>query len=463
MVGFGTAAPTQIVPLPDPSFENGKDAPTGWQLSGGQGRWIRGNAAAGKRAVTVTGDGEDSNHWLSDALPLEPATLYRLTFQGRRVKGSGGTAVSGPPFCNRDLGPIPVSWPPVWTRFTSVFVTPADVQRFSPRLRFGQWHVEGEVAFDDVRLTRAEAVHEQGLGSGEQLDGHAYTFEAPFQTDESNACRPLLHHNCGFNTNRWTFGDRLDEVVYVHALDGRHHQTAHLEVNVVYHRGGTLVVEASRDGSKWTKLGMLDHQTGGRFAFPAAWFPAAELFVRLRAEGKTVNLQVGGYTFGSTVDGPPAERVGRTHVLGVVERSPHATVRVLDLGQASCGAENELTLQVENPRPEPFQSDVVIRSRGATRTTRAVRFEPGATTRRFPYALSSTGEVDFSLNLPGLGHKLEGTFQVPELLRTDYGALLPATNERAALWCASSGWRIARRRSAPTAASPRDPPGRGPE
>ncbi|MCX5685187.1 MAG: hypothetical protein NT049_16120, partial [Planctomycetota bacterium] len=102
----------QTVAVPNPSFEEGADSPTGWTLQGGQGRWLTGDAADGKKAVVATGKGksEGSSSWVSGPLPLAPSTVYRLRFQARSIGASGGTPVSGPAFCNRDLGQIPEKW-----------------------------------------------------------------------------------------------------------------------------------------------------------------------------------------------------------------------------------------------------------------------------------------------------------------------------------------------------------------
>ena len=82
--------------------------------------------------------------------------MYRLRFQARRLQGTGGTPVSGPVFCNRDLGSLGSDW----TAVDSFFVTPQQLSDDIARLRFGQWQVNGSVAFDDVRVERVIPVYQ---------------------------------------------------------------------------------------------------------------------------------------------------------------------------------------------------------------------------------------------------------------------------------------------------------------
>ena len=196
--------------MPNASFEEGAVAPAGWTLSGGTGRWLAGGAADGERAISVTGTGGDSNHWLSGPLALLPSTAYRVSFRARNVDGQGGTPVTGPAFCNRDLGGIPTEW----RRYTSVFFTPREIDAATARLRFGQWHVKGTVVFDQVDLVpvqpvycvasgssledtqRGERLGGMWLGEGERLAGNEYHFRAPFGSTSRNHSRPLARRVC---------------------------------------------------------------------------------------------------------------------------------------------------------------------------------------------------------------------------------------------------------------------------
>jgi hypothetical protein len=62
----------QVEPVPNPSFEQGTDAPDGWALSEGTGAWQAGGRT-GARCVSVTGTGEDSSYWMCDEYRLAPS------------------------------------------------------------------------------------------------------------------------------------------------------------------------------------------------------------------------------------------------------------------------------------------------------------------------------------------------------------------------------------------------------
>ncbi|MCH7735423.1 MAG: hypothetical protein IH961_09455, partial [Chloroflexi bacterium] len=143
------------VRIPNPSFETAAaeaDAPHGWRLSGDEGVWLEGDAADGQRAVAVAGTGQDASYWRTEALELKPHTTYRLTFEARRLRGQGGTPMTGPVFCNRDLGHISQTW----EEYSSIFLTPTRVDAEIAWLRFGQSHLAGAVAYDDVALVEVQ-------------------------------------------------------------------------------------------------------------------------------------------------------------------------------------------------------------------------------------------------------------------------------------------------------------------
>ncbi len=225
------------LPLVNPSFEQGASSPTGWTLSGGEGGRVTPGAHGG-RAIAVRGNGSDSAAWLSQPVSWKPSTVYRLRFQMRRLEGSGGSAVSGPTFCNRDLSVSGKTWREV----NSYFVSPRNPDRETSRIRLGQWHLKGAIAFDDVQIGRAIPVHrslgEMVLGAGEVQHGHRYTFTAPMKQLSSNYSRPLAWHQCSFNSNRWCFSGPQSEVVYQHRLV-RKQLTAMVHVDIGWYAHGS--------------------------------------------------------------------------------------------------------------------------------------------------------------------------------------------------------------------------------
>ncbi len=88
--------------VPNQDFRNGQESPVGWTLSGGQGEWTE------RDSLSVTGNGEDSNYWRCD-VALRPNSLYRFRMRGRR-QSTGGSAIAGPAFANRDYSALTSEW-----------------------------------------------------------------------------------------------------------------------------------------------------------------------------------------------------------------------------------------------------------------------------------------------------------------------------------------------------------------
>ena len=231
--------------VPNPSFEVGQgDAVAGWTLSAPPGAVVS-DAHSGQRAIAVTGDGDSTNHWLSEPINFNPGGLYAISYWAKS-DAAAGTAVTGPLFANVDIGAPPAEW----KYYRQIAAAPSIGSARQP-LRFGQWHLNGTVMFDDIAIQRAEAVYhqEQGvvLGEGEKISVNEYIFLAPFTGHCRNHSRPLYRHNAGFNTNRWVFGQDA-EVVYCHEIAGREQLAATLTANIGYYVGGKLVATVSKDG-----------------------------------------------------------------------------------------------------------------------------------------------------------------------------------------------------------------------
>ena len=454
----------QSVPVANPSFEEGTNQPARWTLSGGNGQWTD-EGFAGKHAVAVTGAAEDSNYWLSEPLPLEPSSLYLLQFHARAIGAySEGTPITGPVFCNRDLGDIPQEW----TEFSSVFVTPARVDPEMTRLRFGQWHRPGTVAYDAVELMGAQPVYaRQGrleLGEGERLSGTQYEFRAPFQGESRNFSRPFVRHQCTFNTLRWVFTPNA-EVVYRHEIGGRRQQSASVDVNVNYYEGGELIVEAGTDGQTWRALGTTHEKAraGGAartFPIPVDMLPANEVWVRLRAGGDSAgSFQIDGYGYKAAVDGEPADLLGSTRFVGVPVADARAKVYLETLGDFIPGCENVLVARIENVTKESIPAHPLLRFEQAPSQAKEYGMDavlaPGAQTVRVPYVAPNAGlwTMQFSMG-PGISYKAQRQMRVADLHDASYGERLPASTEQVGLWWASSGWKVSAIRPVPEAAAP---------
>jgi hypothetical protein len=473
----------QTVVVPNPSFEEGAESPAGWTLQGGQGRWLSTDAADGKRAVVAAGKAksEGSSSWQSGPLPLAPSTVYRLRFQAKSFGARGGTPISGPACCNRDLGQIPEKW----TAQESIFVTPRDLRPDDTRLRFGQWEVSGEVAFDAVELAQAAPVYTRSgdlvLGEGESIAGNEYAFQAPHHGESRNQSRPLAWHTCQFNSDRWAFSAG-SEVVYRHQIAGRKQAAAEVQVSVTWHSAGELVVEASADGKSWQPLGTIGKVSGGAFKIPAAMLPADEVWVRLRPQpaasadkkARAASLQVGRYGYKATLAGEPVNVAGATRFATVLSTDPRLDVAIESLGEGIPGGQNVVIARVTNKTNESVEASpaVAIEWRGNRINycevgeiraidgpkpqvigERAGLFPPGEKLWQCRYDVPGAGVSRMSIRLSP--HYLaEVSLPVADLYETSFGETLPATNDKVGLWWASSGWKVSRTRPAPKAKGP---------
>jgi hypothetical protein len=469
-VGAG-AARAQVV-VPNGSFEEGDASPTSWTLSRPPGELVS-PGSDGQRAVSVTGDGQSDNAWLSEPLQLEPNAAYRLRFQVRQLQGTGGSAVSGPVFCNRDLGSLGAGWAAV----ESFFVTPRQLSDDIASLRFGQWQLNGGVAFDDVHVERVIPVYQtQGdlqLGEGERLEGNRYTFEAPLQQASANQSRPLAWHQCSFNSNRWVLSDSASVTYRQHV--GRQQTKALVQATVGWYLRGELVVSASRDGKDWQIIGTLGKEGSVACELPPAILPADEIWVRFTvraAAGETQppSLQLHGYHYEALVDGPATDILGATRFVAVLESDPQLRVLVTHIGDAIPGGNNQVTLRLQNHADKPLRLAARVDARrpaaidGAFAAT-VDRSPPpveivvpagasGDQTVQVPYTLDGVGMHRLAIQISGDARfTAETTIDVPALHAAHYGQTLPASNAAVGLWWCSSGWKVSSQRPVPSAGS----------
>jgi hypothetical protein len=478
----------QVVEVPNPSFESGlvpvddpaeserrkPGAPAGWQLIGDRGAWLQGESASGHRSVAVTGDGEASSYWRSEALSLEPRTTYRLSFVARRLSGEGGTPISGPVFCNRDLESIGESW----QTYTSVFFTPDSLGADFSRLRFGQWRLAGTVAFDDISLRQVTPLyrnHQGGLalGEGEMIAGNSYRFRAPQRSISRNHSRPLVRHQCDFNTYRWVFKSG-SEVVYRHRVSGRRQITAAVTVEVSYHVGGELLVEISTDGSAWWTAGIVGGVDVATFDLPQSLLPAESVWVRLSwrsrhrpgVDSDPGSLQISAYAYDAELDGDPVSLAGSTHFIAAMQEPSPAVVAVASVGDPLPGVPTAVQLRVDNSASRVFTATgtVTVEERSPPFRSAISRLNveilPGGQRIILPYSFTFTGDLALEVRLEGegesQGEKLafrgETDLMAPAYFATTYGQRLSGGDEdMAVVWWASSGWKVPPMRPVPQA------------
>lgn len=467
-LGLATVpAATEPLELPNPSFEEGSgDSPTGWQLSNGHGAWTEEYVAEGKHAIMVTGDGMDTNFWRSGPVNFKPETFYALRFKARRVNSLDGPPITGPVFANVDYFDLQNTW----TELVNYFFTPRNLSEDICWIRFGQWRVDGSVAFDDVRLMEAHPVHRQThgltLGSGERLDGNRYHFDSPWTGTNVNYVRPLQWHNCFFNTSRFVFG-KGSEVVFRHDLSGRNFTSASVNLSLTYHFNGALVVEASPDGEHWETLGALaETERSAAFQVPATLLPSTAVWIRLRADSEnplTFDSDMGSfavttYQMEGDVDGDPVSVTGETHFVEIEQNTTAFDIEVLDIGPARPSEENTLRLKL-SPRGDGSEAlpasvrtriDVIPETGKRAQFTQRFDLTEAEQVLELPYVISNTGNVHLEVGVGGRKgyHARIDTF-IPVLFEAAYGKRLSTADASLGLWWASSGWKISQDRALP--------------
>ncbi|MBI2921433.1 MAG: DUF4091 domain-containing protein [Planctomycetes bacterium] len=433
------AAIVQAQEVGNPSFEEGDGSPAGWTRTGpGEVR-----SEGVERFVVATGSGDNAGHWATAPLEWTPGGVYRLKFRARGLGGRGGTAVSGPAFCNRDLGDLPDTW----TRYVSYFAAPTEVEPEEARLRFGQWHVRGSVGFDALELAPAAPVYAHGedaeLGEGESLAGNEYAFVTPHEGPSRNHCRPLAGANAAFNTNRWVMREG-SFVEYRYRVGTRSWTALEAGAAVTWHAAGELAVRARLPGGEWRDLGAIGKVETRAFAVPAEWLPAAEIEVRLEGRGKGCSLQVGGAGARGTLDGEAETLTGATRFVAVLETDPRLRVTVAGLADLRPGGAAAARLRVLNRS----RANVTVGQKGIAGGS-GIEIRPGEERDvRVPLTIPGPGRHDVPIPLgAGVGWRAEVTVDVPILHAADYGESLGGD-----VWWCSSGHRVSKMRPAPEAA-----------
>ncbi len=442
--------------LPNPDFESGATTPAGWELVEGAGAWSPLGPAGTNHVLRVRGGGADQSVWRTGPLPLPPGGVYRLSFRGRRRAGAGGgTAVSGTGAVNRDF---PLD--PEWRVYRFYFRQPDDVPADSVRL--GQWHVRGELEFDDAELVPAQAGHrrvkladgrELELGEGEVLGGGRYRFLGDFGWAGSTLHRPLARATARFNTDRWVFA-RGAELVYRFALPGLTQTRARLSAGLAHHVAGELIVAASRDGASWVEAGRLDgaRQSGG-WELPAPLFPATNLWVRLHTPAAETALQVHRLEYEAALDADPPACFGETRFLEVTGGAHPERVVWRGFSGPDAAGRHHLRFSLANPEPAPLH--VIARVNRAVGSGRAQRWTvpPGqGRDGALEIGPRAAGEQTWTVSFrAGPGRwLLRGQLGWATGLLEDarYGHRLAGSADVDLWWC-ESGWKVGRTRPLP--------------
>jgi hypothetical protein len=445
---------------PNGTFEMARGGkPVGWRLADCAGGWADGQ-------ISVKGDGSDMGYWQSDTIAFEPGKRYRVSFRAKSVQASGGTATTGPVFCNMDIGVPPTEW----RSYSGVFVAPDNLTEENSWLRFGQWHVSGEVVYDDVVVEEVQPVYASrdgiSLGGGESVSGSTYVFQAPLNAAGRNASRPLALAACGFNSNRWTFGAD-SEVVYAHRVGDRTQVSAKVEVTVGYYRGGELVVEASADGGPWRPIGTLESTGSVAENLPQDLFPAREVRIRLAAKAKQKvgaatsdpgSFQVHGFRYEATLREPVGrDLAGDTRYVVIDAPGKGFDVTFTSFGDGIPGAKNQVDADVSRGAGAPAEAtfSVSLKRPGADSASPAqvqrLRLTADSNHLSIPYTVPATGDWELVVAQVGGPFRARTDLFVPEFYASHYGEMVPGSSASVALWRASSGWKIPQTRALPQA------------
>ena len=278
----------------------GDKTPTGWTLSGGQGRWLKRNI------LEVTGNGDDNNQWQHE-YPFEPGKLYRFQMRARSL-GNDASVVSGAEFANHDQ-PITTHW----QSYMHILRSP-DKER-GRNIRVGQWHLKGTAEFDSVRIAPVTPVYKTvgpfELGEGESIQAGQYFFDSNFYADSRNCHRTLASATAAFNSNRWCFGGD-DQVTYRFGLPGCPLRSGKVQFNIGHYTQGGCLAEISIDQKTWRTLATRDKLGMAAAELPADLLPADTLYLRLRCATGNSYFQVDSVIFSAKLGGTPPEGVGQT-------------------------------------------------------------------------------------------------------------------------------------------------------
>jgi hypothetical protein len=483
--------------VPNPSFEQGLTNPAGWKLSGGAGKWEN-FGRTGKRCISVTGSGNDSNAWECTDWKPEGGRLYLIRYFVRRSpESAGGTPITGFSTVNRDAWDVPSdgNW------HMREFVCRTPVQRETV-LRFGQWHVKGTVAFDDVEVLPVIAVHKvvgqgagdtgQGerrqkeamrdggtqsplsLGIGETVRNGIYRFATNFSGYNSNDSRPLFAHTAGFNTDRWVLGGPMSErwqesgawVIYRHKLDGTRDggrearerriqfETAVMTFVVGYYESGQLVVEVSNDGKAWKEVGRFSPSGEYTAQVPKELLPADEIWVRFWATGV---LQVNAYRMEAKLSENLPDATGETWYFAVKR----------DMGQGTRGmglsvepkalTDDALLVLVKNAMAKQRQIVVSLSASGNVKSVKVTLQPNSEQIVSVPMPQLTAGEQIVTLAVregATVVYEAEAKAQKPWIEVGGFGYHLAETDALSLWWCEAT-YKVGRTTPRPSPSAPR--------
>ncbi|HPG38630.1 MAG TPA: DUF4091 domain-containing protein [bacterium] len=414
-----------------------------WQLIAGEGSWQK-DPQSGEMCLTVTGGAgmSESNYWILK-YPFQPRSIYKLTCQARKSPGaSGGRILIGSNIVNKDCDAEYE-----WTSFEFYFTTPNDVG--SSYLRFGQWQVTGTIWFRNVQLTPVQPIYKTTagieLGDGESIIDNVYRVLLSYKSLATNSSRCLYSSQCYFNTNRWDF--RLGSyIIYQHRLGdpGVEQVSGRVNLNVLYYTSGSLTIEASRDGERWTAVGSTDKAGNVSCAIPQNLYPTENIYIRLSGSGLNPRLQIHSYAYEAVLSGSIPDMTGRTNFADIIASPQKFAVQFTSPDKSGA---IEPALTITNP---------ISKSR-----TFIIKDDNGRTLAKVNARAGQILNVQVPVDAKGFIHISPQdeqtdvfTAQIKQGLSpldaADYGYLMHADNS-AAVWWTDGVRKISKTRPAPVA------------
>ncbi|RJP30160.1 MAG: DUF4091 domain-containing protein [Candidatus Omnitrophota bacterium] len=433
----------------------GSIVPVGWSVPDERGA-LHQPGRDSKYCVAVRGNGEDDTAWVSDPVPVEPGRYYEFSFWGKAESGArGGSAVSGPTFCNRDI------WlAESWQRYGHIFRAP-DGQT-EARFRLGHWRVNGVLYFDDASLTEVQPIYSSRggitIGLGERTEGTAYSARHMFAAEGSNSSRFLQTATAEFNSSRWVFSPD-SYVVYRHEFAGNRFLSATISISVNHHQNGSCRVSMRADGGEWKEIGSIDGIATRTYHPVEADLPAQAIEVKLEgnsdADGRC-GFQINQYEFTAEMQTPLPSLQGDTQYVRIVKTDPRFSVQVLGLGEPKPGITAYAQLAAENRSNQERQLSFHVEIDGVytkTPETRRVTLAPGEQkTVQIPFLVDSIGDKLFRIRANAHSGAIvyEGHvfYNISYLFADNYGELVKKDGEASVWWCPAM-YKVSQSRPAP--------------
>jgi hypothetical protein len=233
-------------------------------------------------------------------------------------------------------------------------------------------------------------------------------------------------------------------------------KSAAFSATVGYYQSGELLIEASRDGKTWTEIASSGHTGKITGDIPASFFPAATVYIRLRADNAVTekgdsapgSFQINSYQYQAALNGNTPDTKGGTQYLTLQKTDSQYPVKVLSLGQLMPGPDS-VQLQLSNPQQLPVRAELTLQRSDE----KPLVFSSTGTTDviSVPYRFDKVGTWKAGLKIFQGDNNIYAAsteFNVASLFATDYGQRIAGSND---LWWAESAHKVWRKRPMPPA------------